>query len=314
MPFNTALQHHPAATFHSRGGISILAQSWSHRALCNEQMSSFYTISPTPILRARRCKSSAAAGEVEMLGKRQRQCESKQVSAPLLAGRFIVRADVCAFPAGGSNVREAKCFAKQSRIPLGTQVLKQLPSKPAAKAEAPKAWLFSDISLAVIQPPLEHQFPSLKIRANRASLLATCCSAHATAAWWEFWYNGRYNTHIQQLPDLFRWSTLEQEPCLTSCHRPNQASLRRLCPRKEPRYFLYKPSRPLAVTARTQTWKGCSCQRSSTATEELSSKPSPDCEAKGLQSRVTGIYSSRISQHIWIHPLASLNFNWSTCD
>lgn len=195
------------------------------------------------------------------------------------------------------------------------QIPKQLPSKPAAKAEARKAWLFSDTSWAVIQPPLEHQFPYLKIRAKRASLLATCCSTHPAAAWWEFWYKGGYNTHIQRLPDLFWWSTLGQEPCLTSCNQPTQASLIRLCPIKEPRYFLRKPSLPFAITAWThQTCKGCSCQRSSTATEEHSSKPSPEQEAKGLQSWVTGIYSSRISQHIWIHPLASLNFNWSTCE
>lgn len=32
MPFNINLQHHPAATFHARGGISIPAQSSSNRA------------------------------------------------------------------------------------------------------------------------------------------------------------------------------------------------------------------------------------------------------------------------------------------
>lgn len=76
MPFNIALQHHPAALLHSKGGISILMQSCGHRALCNEQMSSFGTISPTPIRAVRQCKNSAAAQEVGTHKKRQRQCGS----------------------------------------------------------------------------------------------------------------------------------------------------------------------------------------------------------------------------------------------
>lgn len=182
MPFSIDLQHHPAATFHSRGGISVPTQRWNHRALCNEQMSSFYTISPTP---------SWVWDDAE-------------------------------------DILQAKCSAKQGCIPVGMQVPKQLPSKPA-KAEALKARLISDTSLARIQPPLEHQLPYLKIRTNGASHFATCCCTHPAAAWWEFWYKGRYNTQIQWLSDLFQWSMFGQEPCLIFCNQPSQASLISFC-------------------------------------------------------------------------------------
>lgn len=111
---------------------------------------------------------------------RKRQSDSKQVSAPLLADHFTVHAHVLVFPAGGSNILEGKCSAKQGCIPLGTQVPKQSPSELEAKAL--KAWLFSDTSLAVTQPSLKHQFPYLKIKGNKAFHLPTHCSTHPTAA------------------------------------------------------------------------------------------------------------------------------------
>lgn len=125
-------------------------------------------------------------------------------------------------------------------------------------------------------------------------------------------YQDRYSTHIQKFPDLFQWSTVKQKPCLTPCNQPSWASLIRLCPTKELCSSAFRTSSALAVSTRAQNHEDCSCQGRSTAAEELSSKSSPDGKGKGLQSRVTGIYSSCISQHIQIHPLASLNFNWST--
>lgn len=68
----------------------------------------------------------------------------KHGSAPLLESCFVAQADVCAFPTGGSDVFGVKCSAKQGDNPSGMQVPKQLAGEPAAKAEALKAWLFSD--------------------------------------------------------------------------------------------------------------------------------------------------------------------------
>lgn len=141
MPFNGDALHHPTATIHP-GGISIPAGAdHSHRSDAKVQMSSFCTI-PSTSLAARWCRSSAADWEVEAQGRQTVEVnmalhhswkvislpKQTSVHSPLVGARFL----------------EAKRCAKQGDNPLGTQAPKQLPSEPTAKAEALKAWLFSN--------------------------------------------------------------------------------------------------------------------------------------------------------------------------
>lgn len=82
MPFITAVQHHPTATFQPGGGKSIPTPSWSHSALAQtaepghshhgdvkEQMRIYFFFFTSFFHCARWCGSSAAAWEVETLGE-----------------------------------------------------------------------------------------------------------------------------------------------------------------------------------------------------------------------------------------------------
>jgi len=80
-----------------------------------------------------------------------RDTDSAKVSiTQLLTGDFFVHANACAFPTGGGNIFRSKMLCKVALYPFGNQIPLQIPEqllcKPAAKAEALNAWLFSDVS------------------------------------------------------------------------------------------------------------------------------------------------------------------------
>lgn len=216
MSFNTALQHLSSITFHSRGGISIPMQSWSHRVLVQWAdelfLNQFSNLHPG-------CKTIWKLYSTPRDGNAQEKTVTvwKQASLCTAPGRSFHRPHSCLWiPHWWEQCFKSKMLCKAQ--------------KTCSKGRGTK-------SLAIFWHQLSRHtastwapIPLFKNQGKQGFPPCYMLLHSASTVWWEFWYKGRWHAHIQQLPVHFWRSTSGHEPCLTSCHQPNWASLTRLRP------------------------------------------------------------------------------------